>query len=97
MNNKLIQSILIKSIAIILSIYGIVKTCSSLLAFTYFTTLSNIFITIMLLIFLIKDIYYLVNKKELKYNNILYIIKFLATISITLTFFVFFNNTGTNL
>ena len=86
---KRILSIIIKIIAIVSSIYGIIRTSYSLLTYTYFTTLSNIFIDVVLLIFLISDIYYLVNKKELEVKNGLYITKFLATISITLTFFVF--------
>ena len=86
---KRILSIIIIIIAIVSSIYGIIRTSYSLLTYTYFTTLSNIFIDVVLLIFLISDIYYLVNKKELEVKNGLYITKFLATISITLTFFVF--------
>lgn len=89
-NKKNIKiSALIKSIAIISSIYGIIKTCISPLSFTYFTTLSNIFVSSILFIFLIKDIYFIVTNKKLEYKNHLYIIKFLATISITLTFFAY--------
>lgn len=76
-------SILIKLIAIISAIYGLIKTCSSLMSFTYFTTLSNIFVTTMLILFLVKEIF------NLRYKEYLYIIKFLSTISITLTFLVF--------
>ena len=82
-------SILIKFIALISSIYGIIRTYFSPLSFTYFTTLSNIFISCILLIFLIKDIYNLVSNEKIVFKNYLYIIKFLATISITLTFFVY--------
>lgn len=84
-NNKI--SIIIKSIAIISSIYGIIKTYQGPMSFTYFTILSNIFVSIILFIFLIKDLY--IHKKNNKYINYLYITKFIATISITLTFFVF--------
>jgi len=63
---KRILSIIIKIIAIVSSIYGIIRTSYSLLTYTYFTTLSNIFIDVVLLIFLIREIYYLVNKKELE-------------------------------
>ena len=87
--NKNICSIIIKSIAVISSIYGIIMTYFSPLSFTYFTTLSNIFISVMLLIFLSKDICNLNNKDNIVFNNYLYLIKFLATISITLTFFVY--------
>ena len=87
--NKKIIGIIIKLLLVISSVYGIIKTYFSPLSFTYFTTLSNIFITLMVFIVLIKDIYYVITKKEIKYNNLIYIVKFLATISITLTFFVF--------
>ena len=89
MNKKIIVSIIIKIIAIISCIYGIIKTSYSPLILTYFTTLSNIFISIMLFIFLIKDMCLLIKKEKIVFNNYLYIIKFLATISITLTFVVF--------
>ena len=84
MNNKKI-SILIKSIAITSSIYGIIKTYQGPMSFTYFTILSNIFISFMLLIFLAKDFH----QFKSEYDQTLYITKFIATISITLTFFVF--------
>ena len=88
-NKKLLYGIIIKSIAIISSIYGIIKTSYSLFTFTYFTTLSNIFMSIMLLVVLIKDLYSIIKRKDIKLSNIIYTTKFLATISITLTFFVF--------
>ena len=88
-NKKIITSIIIKSIAIISSVYGIIRTYFSPLTFTYFTTLSNIFVSSILLVFLIREIYFLKTKKKLDYKNYLYITKFIATISITLTFFVF--------
>lgn len=87
-NKKIITSIIIKLIAILSSIYGIIKTYYGPFSFTYFTTLSNVFITVVLIPFLIKDILIL-NNKKIEFKNYLYIIKFLATISITLTFFVF--------
>ena len=86
---RVLIGVIVKTIAIVSAIYGIIMTYFSPMSFTYFTTLSNIFVCIMLIIALVKDIYYLVTKKELKLNNNFYIIKFLATISITLTFFVF--------
>ena len=90
MNNKIIEfSIIIKIIAIASSIYGIIKTYFSPLTFTYFTTLSNMFISSILLIFLVKDLYSIIKNKKIVFNDKLYIIKFLATISITLTFFVY--------
>ena len=89
MKKKIIISLIIKLIAIISAIYGIIKTYFSPLSFTYFTTLSNVFVSIILFIFVIKDLIYLVKKKSISYPNGLYITKFMATISITLTFFVY--------
>jgi len=83
MNKELKLSIIIKLIAIISCIYGLINTFYGLISYTYFTTLSNIFILIMLIIFLIRDI------RHKEKSNMLYLIKFLATISISLTFFVF--------
>ena len=80
---KLKPSIIIKMLAIISCLYGLFVTFYGFISYTYFTTLSNVFILIMLLIFLIKDI------KGKDKSNTLYIIKYLATISISLTFFVF--------
>ena len=93
-NKKIITSIIIKSIAIISSVYGIIRTYFSPLTFTYFTTLSNIFVSSILLVFLIREIYFLKTKKKLDYKNYLYITKFIATISITLTFFVYLTLLG---
>ena len=88
MNKKTI-SIIVKSIAILASLFGMILSIKGLLTFTYFTILSNIFIDIMLLIVLVKEVMSIVKKKELILPNSIYITKFLATISITLTFFVF--------
>ena len=76
-------SIIIKLIAIVSCIYGLIVTFYGFISYTYFTTLSNVFILVMLSVFLLKDI----NHKNK--SNILYLIKYLATISISLTFFVF--------
>ena len=86
---KRMFSLIIKLIAIIASIYGIVRTYFGWMSFTYFTVLSNIFITIMLAIFVVEDIISIKNNKKYSFPNILYLVKFLATISITLTFVVF--------
>ena len=82
-------SILLKIIAITSSIYGIIKTYFGPISFTYFTTLSNLFISFVLLVFLLKDIREVMTKERVVLRNSWYIVKFLATISITLTFFVF--------
>lgn len=87
-NNKLL-SIIIKLIAIISSVYGIIRVYSGPITFTYFTTLSNVFISIVLFIFLIKEIYSSIKGRKVLLNNYFYITKFLATISMSLTFFAF--------
>lgn len=77
-------SVLIKIIALIASIYGMLQSLDGWLFLTFFTNLSNIFIDIMLFIFIIYDL------KKAKYiPQGMYLIKFMATISITLTFFVY--------
>ena len=73
---------IIRIIAILSAIYGIYITYMGLLSFTYFTILSNIFVIIILGILLFK-------KEDAKISDSLNIIKFLATISITITFLVF--------
>lgn len=89
MKDNKILSIIIKLIAIISSVYGIIRVYLGPITFTYFTTLSNVFISIVLFIFLIKEIYSLIKGRKVVLNNYFYVTKFLATISITLTFFVF--------
>lgn len=77
-------SVLIKIIALIASIYGMLQSLDGWFFLTFFTNLSNIFIDIMLFIFIIYDL------KKAKYiPQGMYLIKFMATISITLTFFVY--------
>ena len=56
-------SILLKIVAITSSIYGIIKTYFGIISFTYFTTLSNLFISFVLLVFFIKR-YMRSNDKE---------------------------------
>lgn len=88
MEKKKKFSIIIKSLAIIFSIIGIVLGHHGWISFTYFTILSNIYVDIMMFIFLIKEIITISNKK-FKLPKVLYISKFYSTISIFLTFFVF--------
>ena len=77
-------SLIIKFIAILSSVYGMLQSLDHWMFFTYFTNLSNIFIDLCLLIFLIYDL------KKTKYiSQGMYLIKFMGTISITLTFFVY--------
>lgn len=61
----------------------------------FFTNQSNILITILCFIFLIKYSFYLIDYKKFKDNkffnsNILYIFKYVGTVAITITFLVFF-------
>lgn len=77
----------IRGIAIAASAYGMYKTMNSWKFLTYFTNLSNIFIDIVLAVFLVQDLF--LRKGGKKRKNLYYRIKFLATISITLTFFVY--------
>lgn len=87
---QLICGIIVKSIAIIASIYGIARTQSGIMTFTYFTNLSNVAIDAILFVFLLLDIKELTNGGKRKAKpNLLYIIKFMLTISITLTFLVY--------
>lgn len=81
---RIISSI-IRVIAVAASIYGMCRTISDWVGFTYFTNLSNIFMDIVLFVFLLWSIV----KKDAKMPNWMYIIKYMATISITLTFLVY--------
>lgn len=61
----------------------------------FFTNQSNVLITLICLVFLIKYILYLIDYKKFKDNkffnsNVLYIIKYVFTVEITITFLVFF-------
>lgn len=84
-----VAGIVIKATAVLSSIYGMLMSSSSRM-FTFFTHLSNMAISSILLVFLIFDV------KRLKTNgacdkrsNRFYTIKFMFTISITLTFLVY--------
>lgn len=80
--------IAIKAIAIAVSIYGMCVNFGNLMFFTYFTNLSNIFIDIMLGIFLVEEIKGRGKNTPLHKNNG-YLLKFLATLAISITFLVF--------
>ncbi len=82
-----IISIVMKAVAVIISLYGMRLT--GFMFFTYFTNLSNIFIDIVLGVFCIQEIIALCKKKNVQHSNAAYRVKFLATISITLTFLVY--------
>ena len=88
--NEVIAGIVIKLIAILASVYGLYMSIYSAMSFTYFTNLSNILIDIVLLIFLVSDIMLLLSKENQKNKkNWLYIVKYMATISITITFLIY--------
>lgn len=82
--------ILIKLAAITASVYGMYRSMKNMMSWTYFANLSNVFIDAALLLFLVTDMILLLSKGERVYKrNWQYIIKYMATISITLTFFIY--------
>ena len=85
---SLIISIVLKSISLVASLYGLIFTIDNIMSFTFFTTLSNVALDIILTMFIVLDIILLKTGKDYK-NNKLYILKFLMTLSITLTFLVY--------
>ena len=85
---KLIASIIFKVISLIASVYGLVFTIDSIKSFTFFTTLSNVALDIVLAVFIVIDVILLTKGKDYKSNG-LYILKFLMTLSITLTCLVY--------
>lgn len=85
-----IMGIILKTLAITISLYGVFACYENVKSFTFFTTLSNIWIELILLVSLIFDIIYLKSNGSTNYkHNIFYIIKFMLTISITVTFLVY--------
>ncbi len=82
--------IFIKAAAIAASVYGLIITYSDITSLTYFTNISNIFIDIALVIFLVGDCISLATggRKDIRCNG-LYIFKFMMTICITLTFLIY--------
>lgn len=68
-----------------------VRTIEDLMGFTYFTNLSNVFIDIVLFLSLVLDIISgkSFSKKNYK-TNMWYTLKYMATISITATFMIYF-------
>ena len=92
---KTVLKIALKASLAIVGILGIIFTAQSSAfmgggsVFFFFTVQSNIFIIGMSLIFLVNDVMYLVNKKSFV-NQALFMIKYVATVAITVTFIVFF-------
>ena len=85
---RLITSIIFKAVSLIASVYGLMFTIDSIMSFTFFTTLSNVALDIVLVVFIVLDMILLVTGKDYK-NNRLYMLKFLMTLSITLTCLVY--------
>ncbi len=87
----MIAGFFIKAAAVMASLYGMIKMYDGWMFFTYFTNISNILIDIILVLFLVLDVKMFLNqevKRQVR-NQKLYIIKYLFTISITLTFLVY--------
>lgn len=83
--------ILVKLVAICSTVCGIILGYDGLNDLTYFTYLSNIFITLILILFLFLDVQVFLTKGKINHKtNGLYTVKFMLTISITLTLFIFF-------
>ena len=79
----------IRMVAVIASVYGMIRSNSNWMFLTYFTNLSNIFVDIVLVGFIVFEFRAIIQKKPIVHSNIAYRVKFLATISITLTFLVY--------
>ena len=92
---KTVLKIVLKASLAIVGILGIIFTAQSSAfmgggsVFFFFTVQSNIFIIVMSLLFLVNDVMLLVNKKSFV-NQTLLLIKYVATVAITITFIVFF-------
>lgn len=87
---EIILGIAMKIAAIAASVYGMCKAMTGLMSLTYFTNLSNFFVDIALLLFLMTDVILLISGGEKIYKrNWQYIIKYMATVSITLTFLLY--------
>lgn len=84
-----IRSMVLKIIAVLASCYGMAQTYSGPQFLTFFTNLSNIFIDVVMLVFLAQDFSMLKSGGKRPLSNGWYVVKFMATISITLTFLVY--------
>lgn len=84
-----IRSMLLKIIAVLASCYGMARAYNGLEFLTFFTNLSNIFIDAAMLIFIAQDLNMLKSGGRRPLANGWYVVKFMATISITLTFLVY--------
>lgn len=85
-----VAAAIIKLTAIAVSVYGMCMSFQGWISLTYFTNLSNIFMDLVLFGFMVHDIKKF--KKGGKMSppaNGWYVVKFMATISITLTFLIY--------
>lgn len=69
---SLIISIVLKSISLVASLYGLIFTIDNIMSFTFFTTLSNVALDIILIIFIVLDIILLKTGKDYKITNYIY-------------------------
>lgn len=87
---ELIVGLLMKATAVMASIYGMWRSMTGVMSLTYFTNLSNIFMDIVLVLFFVIDFILLASGGEKIYKkNWQYIVKYMATIGITLTFLIY--------
>lgn len=63
---KLITSIIFKVISLIASVYGLVFTIDSIKSFTFFTTLSNVALDIVLAVFIVLDVILLTKERIIR-------------------------------
>lgn len=89
-SKEIAAGLIVKLISVTASVYGLIRTMDDLLSFTYFTNLSNIFLDFVLLLFIYFDIELLRSKgTRERRSNPAYIVKYMATISITLTCLIY--------
>lgn len=86
----IISGLVIKGIAILAGIYGLIMGIETLHDLTYFTNLSNILIILILLVFGILDIIILSNPKKCTIKKqYLFITKFALTLCISITWLIY--------
>lgn len=87
---KKLAMIILKAVAIISSVYGLIRTYNGAYSFTMFTNLSNVAISTILAVFMVLDIMELATDgKKGRKTQRLYIIKYMLTIAISLTFLIY--------
>lgn len=81
-------SLIFKLISLIASVYGLCFTIKELKSFTYYTTLSNVAIDVVLIIAIIMDVLLITKGKNYKTNGF-YICKYMMTVAISLTLLIY--------